>query len=138
MSGALGWPLLAVDFGLVVLVWMTQLIVYPSFLAADPSRFVAWHRTYTRRITLLVVPLMFGQVGLHALRLAYAPTPAAVGATAAVAAAWIVTFAGAVPCHRALSVDGPSEAVIRRLLRWNGWRTGCWTVAFLLSVQAAR
>ncbi|MGD8495084.1 MAG: hypothetical protein PVF05_02770 [Gemmatimonadales bacterium] len=137
MSDALGWPLLAVDFGLVVLIWMTQLIVYPSFRTVDPHRFVAWHRTYTRRITLLVVPLMIGQAGLHAIRLASAPTPASVGAGAAVAAAWVVTFAGAVPCHRALSIDGPSEAVIRRLLRWNGWRTACWTGAFLLSVLAA-
>lgn len=136
MSTALGWPLLAVDFGLVVLIWMTQLIVYPSFLACDPDRFVAWHRSYTRRIALLVVPLMFGQAGLHALRLAYAPTPVSVGAAAAVAAAWVVTFVGAVPCHRALSTEGLSEAVIRRLLRWNRWRTACWTGAFLLSVVA--
>lgn len=131
-------PLLIIDFGLVVLIWMTQLIVYPSFRWANEAGFPAWHRTYLRRISLLVVPLMLGQAAIHGVRLASDPTPAAIGAGVAIAAAWFVTFALAVPCHRALDAEGRSEAVIRRLIDRNWWRTASWTLAFLLTAWDAR
>lgn len=131
-------PLLIVDFGLVVLIWMTQLIVYPAFSWTDEAAFPAWHRTYTHRISLLVVPLMLGQAALQGMRLASDPTPAAIAAAVAIAAAWLFTFALAVPCHRALDAGGRSEAVIRRLISRNWWRTACWTLAFLLTAWDAR
>ena len=133
-----GSPLLVVDFGLVVLIWLTQLVVYPSFLWSEEHSFPRWHGIYTRRISLMVVPLMLGQVLLHGVQVATHTTTAAVFAAAAIIAAWFVTFAFAVPCHRALNAEGRSEAVVRRLIRWNWWRTACWTLAFLLTAWDAR
>jgi hypothetical protein len=130
--------LLVVDFGLVVLIWLTQLVVYPSFLWSEERSFPRWHGIYTRRISLLVVPLMLGQAALHGIRLATSPTAAAGLAAAAIVVAWVVTFAFAVPCHRALNAEGRSAAVIRRLIRWNWWRTSCWTLAFVLTAWDAQ
>ena len=60
---------LLADFGLVVLIWIVQLIIYPSFHVVANDAFAAWHKTYMALISYLVIPLMFGQVGLHGMGL---------------------------------------------------------------------
>ena len=53
---------LLVDIGLVVLIWMVQLIVYPSFTFYSKENLVNWHQKYTARIAVIVIPLMFLQL----------------------------------------------------------------------------
>ncbi|MFT7429007.1 MAG: hypothetical protein ACI9IZ_001504, partial [Nonlabens sp.] len=36
---------LLVDFGLVVLIWIVQLIIYPSFLYYGSKTLNKWHKT---------------------------------------------------------------------------------------------
>lgn len=124
-----------IDFGLVVLIWLVQAVVYPSFREIDDGGFRAWHRSYSRRVALIVVPLMLGQAALHGIRLALAPRPLAVAAAACVAVAWVATFGAAVPLHRELAASGQSESAIRSLLRVNWWRTAAWSLTFLLSAR---
>ena len=54
-----------VDFGLFILIWLTQLVIYPSFTYFREQDLTRWHRKYTRAISYIVMPLMLGQVGLH-------------------------------------------------------------------------
>ncbi len=56
-----------IDFGLVVLLWLVQRIIYPSFMQVAPERLVEWHAQYTQQMGYIVVPLMFGQLGLSVL-----------------------------------------------------------------------
>ena len=53
---------LLLDFGLCILIWMVQLIVYPSFLFFSDNNLFTWHKTYTKAIALIVMPLMLGQL----------------------------------------------------------------------------
>ena len=55
---------LVLDVGLLVLIWMIQLIVYPSFLFYTAKELIAWHKMYTKAIALIVIPLMLGQLGI--------------------------------------------------------------------------
>jgi len=54
----------AFDFGMLVLIWLVQLIIYPSFEFTDKDAFLGWHEKYTGLITVVVLPLMLGQLGL--------------------------------------------------------------------------
>ena len=54
---------LALDAGLLVLIWMVQLIIYPSFVYYEKENLLVWHQKYTGLITLIVIPLMLGQLG---------------------------------------------------------------------------
>ena len=54
---------LLVDFGLLVLIWIIQLIIYPSFLFYRAKELITWHKMYTKAIALIVIPLMLGQLG---------------------------------------------------------------------------
>ncbi|MEJ7637421.1 MAG: hypothetical protein WKF75_05360 [Singulisphaera sp.] len=64
------------SFGLVVLIWLVQVIIYPAFAEISPDRFVSWHAGYTRAVTWVVAPLMLGQVALLAWLAFVRPSPA--------------------------------------------------------------
>jgi hypothetical protein len=125
-----------VAFGLVVLIWMVQVIIYPAFLEIPAGRFARWHAGYTRAVTRIVAPLMLAQVALLGRLLALRPSPGAALAAGAVAVAWIATFALAVPAHERLRASGPDREVVGRLVAGNWIRTVAWTLAFLLLLVA--
>jgi hypothetical protein len=125
-----------VAFGLVVLIWLVQVIVYPAFSEIPAARFATWHAGYTRAISGIVAPLMLGQAALLGWLLAVRPSPWAALAAGLVALAWVVTFALAVPAHEALQAAGPDPDVIARLIAVNGVRTVAWTLAFLALLLA--
>lgn len=123
-----------VSFGLVILIWMVQRIVYPGFAAVVPESFVSWHSRYTRAITWIVGPLMLAQVALLGWLLFDRPTVRLGLAAVAVGAAWMSTIALSVPAHDALQAGGRDADVIRRLVATNWIRTIAWTSAFLLLI----
>ncbi len=49
------------DTGTFVLIWLVQLIIYPSFQFQTKEDFQNWHQIYTRRLTYIVAPLLAGQ-----------------------------------------------------------------------------
>lgn len=120
-----------VAFGLVVLIWLVQLVIYPAFGAIAPGRFVAWHAGYTRAINWVVAPLMFAQVALLIGLLAARPSWWAGLSAVLVVVAWAATFALAVPAHDRLQAIGPDPELIDRLVATNWIRTVTWTLAFL-------
>ena len=50
------------DSGLLILIWMVQLVIYPSFSYYKQEDLFKWHETYTKRIAVIVIPLMLGQL----------------------------------------------------------------------------
>ena len=124
------------SFGLVVLIWLVQLIIYPAFADIEPGRFAAWHAGYTRAVTWVVGPLMLAQAGLMAWQAVKRPGPGVFLAAGLIAVAWVATFALAVPAHERLQAAGPDPGVVRGLVRANWLRTVAWTAAFLLLLLA--
>jgi hypothetical protein len=105
------------SFGLVVLIWLVQVIIYPAFAEIAPDRFTRWHAGYTRAVTRIVAPLMFGQAALLGGLLIVRPTPWGFLTAGMVAVAWIATFALAVPSHDKLQAIGLDRAVVRPACR---------------------
>jgi hypothetical protein len=120
------------SFGLVVLIWLVQIIIYPAFAEIAPDRFARWHAGYTRAVTWIVAPLMLAQVALLAWLAVVRPSPRVLLAAAMVGLAWIATFALAVPAHDQLQTIGLDRAVVARLMAGNWVRSIAWTLAFLL------
>ena len=126
------FPLQVVDFGLVVLVWMVQLVVYPSFHYYDVTDLKKWHRVYTRQVTYIVLPLMLTQVILHAKRLLDEPLLLGAIQFALIVVIWGITFFKAVPLHTKIDLEDQPQGAITNLIRWNWPRTISWSVLFLL------
>jgi hypothetical protein len=133
MTDLLSIARFTVDFGLVILIWITQLIVYPSFHVIDPIKFIQWHKQYTDRIGYIAGPLMLLQVVLITIQCFTlgGPLPAVSGGL--VAASWYITFRHAVPIHGQLSANGYSNELVDELIRMNRLRTILWMAVFILS-----
>jgi hypothetical protein len=119
-----------IDFGLVVLIWMVQLIVYPSFRHSASTTFTDWHAVYSVSISLLVIPLMLAQVAIIGYQLFIGPNWAAWLAALLVALIWLCTFFQAVPLHGLLGQGIEKEVNTERLIAVNWIRTILWSVVF--------
>lgn len=124
---------LVLDFGLVVLIWLVQLIIYPGFLHYQERDLLQWHQKYTRGISLVVIPLMVGQLGLALLQTAHRFDLYTVVSMFLIIAVWAITFAQFVPLHRAISQGKSDKVVLRQLIDRNWWRTSLWNLIFFWS-----
>ncbi|MFN3192044.1 MAG: hypothetical protein ACE361_16150 [Aureliella sp.] len=132
-----GWRVL-VDFGLGLLIWLVQIIVYPSFLYASEDDFKRWHYSYTGRITWFVMPLMFSQLAAFAFLAAVAGRWDDWTGCGLIAICWVATFFLSVPCHDKMQREPKDLAVIRKLI-WTNWiRTICWSLVFACDCLAGR
>ncbi len=125
---------IAVDFGLVVLIWIVQLIIYPSFRYYSPADLAIWHPKYSNLITLIVGPLMLAQVGLLGWELLKRPSWLTGTSAVLVGLMWAATAFGAVPIHNALATGDASPETLARLVSVNWIRTVGWTVVFGLGI----
>lgn len=123
-----------VNFGLVVLIWLVQLIIYPSLAHVSAAEFDDWHRRYTRLIAIIVGPLMTAQAVLAARDVLLVPDAGGLLVLAAITLVWLSSLLFSVPCHRTLRRNGKDRTVIGRLVRTNWIRTILWTVVFLLGL----
>ena len=123
-----------VDFGLVVLIWMVQLIVYPSFLFYQQTDLAKWHSIYTGKITLIVAPLMFAQTGLIAYQNWSNFSLFSLSSALLCATLWLLTFFEAVPLHQKIDQAVDVEETCKKLVHINKKRTALWTILFLFSL----
>ncbi|MCB0383365.1 MAG: hypothetical protein KDD05_08735 [Psychroserpens sp.] len=125
---------LLVDFGLVILIWMIQLMVYPSFLYFKNEELLKWHNIYTFRIACLVIPLMFGQLFIYLYQVFEFQSTYHVFTAGIVILLWIITFWIFVPLHNDILNNRYTRKTLEQLVHKNWERTGLWSVLFILSL----
>ena len=130
------WELLKLctDVGLLVLIWMVQLLIYPSFCHFGKDGFDRWHHMYMRNITFIVLPLMLGQLLLSGYLLFYLQdfSTFRIVDFALVGSMWLSTALFYKPLHEKLVKQGFDIPLCNQLDRTNWWRTAVWTVIVLL------
>ena len=125
---------IAIDFGLVVLIWLVQLIIYPSFRYMSAEQLAIWHPNYSNLITLFVGPLMLAQVGVIGWELLNRFSWLAAASAVLVGLMWASTAFQAVPIHNAIATGDASPETLARLVSINWVRTVGWTVIFGLGI----
>ncbi len=125
-------PALLLAWGLVVLIWIVQLVHYPSFHYIDPAKFMDFHIHHSRSITVIVMPLMLAELAISFL-LAYRSGfgPVETVALAMVIGIWLSTFLIQIPLHERLSIGNDSK-VVTKLVNSNWIRTFLWTAKAVL------
>lgn len=124
---------LVFDFGLVVLIWMVQLIIYPSFLYYPKEDLLVWHAEYTKAISYVVIPLMIGQLVVGILQIARKRSLYSVSSILAILAVWVSTFLIFVPLHQSIGTDDFTAETLQQLVNKNWVRTSLWSILFLLN-----
>lgn len=123
-----------VDCGMFILIWMVQLIVYPSFCHISDEALTSWHRTYTHRIGYFVMPMMLVQLMLSSLACIYTMTALTALDLGLVVANWGLTAWLSVPLHKALAAGSVDPDIRRALVRTNLPRALLWTAIFFLGI----
>ena len=127
---------LVLDVGLLVLIWMIQLIVYPSFLFYTAKELIAWHKMYTKAIALIVIPLMLGQLGIAIYQVFLLQNTYTLTSIILVVFLWGITLLKFAPMHQQIS-DGNTHVQLLKKLVQNNWiRTLIWTILCAMSATS--
>ncbi|GLR57379.1 hypothetical protein [Rhizobium indigoferae] len=106
--------------------WFAQLVIYPLFAKVGVDDYVAYHRSYSRRIPLPVILPGFASF-LMPLLLAWLGPPAPNWLTAVDIACglvgFVVTVALDIPRHTRLEKHGRDDILIGELVRFKWPRT---------------
>ena len=123
---------LAIDFALLVLILLVQLIIYPTFLVIHEERFPSWHDSYCRLIGFIVSPLMSLQLVDSAIMIYRNLHLMTVLKFLIVILTWFLTFYVFVPLHKQLRL-GWNFHLIYKLVQCNWLRTLTWGLVFVIS-----
>ena len=121
------------DTGLFVLIWIVQLIIYPSFSYYKHDDLFKWHDIYTKRIAVIVIPLMFGQVITSSIQVYTNLDFYTITSSLLVIGVWLSTFLIFVPLHTNLSKREEVELSIKKLKLHNWLRTLLWSLIFIVT-----
>lgn len=124
---------LILDFGMFLIIWIVQVIIYPSFRNIEDIGFVDWHRGYCSAIGFFVLPIMTLQLIESSSTCFFSGGSLAFAKLFSVVGAWGITFLISAPFHNKLQIGKDSD-VISRLIRTNWLRTSLWSVVFVLSI----
>ncbi len=127
------WRLLF-DFGLLVLIWIVQLVIYPSFLYYQAEDLLNWHQEYMIAISFVVIPLMFGQLVTAGLQFIKKRNLYTLVSMLLIALVWASTFLQFVPMHTAITEGDTSQELLYTLVSTNWIRTVLWTLLFVWSL----
>ena len=122
------------DFGLLVLIWIVQLVVYPSFRYYQREQLIKWHKKYTAQITYVVFPLMLGQLLWSGLQLLHGVSWYTSISFLVVILLWISTFLQFIPLHNKISREDFNDDTTLQLVQKNWLRTVGWTGLFVISL----
>ena len=122
------------DIGLLVLIWLVQLIIYPSFLFYERNNLKRWHVNYTKKITYVVLPLMVGQFITAFIVLFNDLSIFTLGSLLIIVSLWMITILIFVPLHNKISTDLVNRSIINKLVRLNWIRTLLWSGLFISSL----
>lgn len=122
------------DFGLVVLIWLVQLVIYPGFRYYSKENLTIWHRCYTMGISFVVIPLMFGQLITGGLQLFQEFDGYTMASILLIASLWVSTFTQFVPIHNKIAKEETTTILLNQLVQKNWLRTILWSVTFILTL----
>lgn len=122
------------DFGMVVLIWLVQLVIYPGLCYYNGNDVAIWHKKYTPRVSYVVIPLMTGQLIISILQTITSASIYSIFSLCAVLILWLSTFIQFVPLHSKISAEPDCSKTLQKLVNRNWLRTLLCTLIFLWSL----
>ena len=122
------------DFGALVVLWLGQLVIYPSFLQLEPHKLTNWHQCYTFRVSFVLIPLLSAQLLGWFLTVFQNPNLPNLLGLSALIACWGLTFFISVPIHQKIAMGDTDTSLLERLVHSNWIRTVLWSSVFVIGV----
>lgn len=115
-------------------IWVIQLVHYPSFLFVEKNNFVDFEKFHSKQISMVVIPIMLIELATSFILISQSklPNPLLIVNLLLLVAIWITTFVFSARYHKCL-IDGYNKEYILKLIGTNWIRTIFWTLrSFLL------
>ena len=125
---------IAINFGLVVLIWMVQILIYPSFLYYSDDIFIKAMRAHQRKMTLIVFPLMICELILSVYDVFNHRSPYSLVSLFLVILIWLSTIFIQMPIHERLLIN-KNHSEIYNLIKTNWIRTFLWNIKILVLIS---
>jgi len=93
-----------------------------------------WHKSYTPKITIVVAPLMFIQMGIALYISFFEFSIANLIYAVLVISTWLTTFTYFVPLHQKIERNLDIKVSAKKLTKGNWVRTFQWTFIFIYSL----
>ena len=125
------------SFYMVGVIWLIQLIHYPTFSKIEENVFRMFHREHTTAMSILVGPVMIMEL-ITVFYLAKSFEARWLISAAMTVILWCLTFFVSVPIHNRLE-SGRQPELLKNLIMTNWPRTIVWTAkaALLLNIQVS-
>jgi hypothetical protein len=123
------WPLVASQLCATYMcgvIWVIQLIHYPSFAYINPAQFVEAHERHTSLMGIIVGPVMILELLAGLWLVSHKITDFSLLNLGIIALLWFFTFFVSVPLHNQLAA-GFNPVIIQKLVTTNWPRTILWT-----------
>ncbi len=115
-------------FFMTGLIWIVQLVHYPSYHFVDKERFRDFEKFHIKAISLIVMPIMNIELLSGSLLLYLDQSLLPLLNFILNIAIYLTTYLWSVPCHQKLEKLGKDIDVINKLVQTNWPRTIIWTL----------
>ena len=116
---------------MVGVIWVIQLLHYPSFHFINDQKYIEFQHFHMQRISIIVIPAMLTELA-SALLLAYLfESSLTIILLALVIGNWAITLIFFTNMHQKLT-DGYDHSIVNRLVQINWSRTALWSLRLII------
>ena len=116
---------------MVGVIWVIQLLHYPSFHFINDQRYIEFQHFHMHRISFIVVPVMLIELASALLLAYFFESSLTIILLALVLGIWAITFIFFTNMHQKLT-DGYEPSIVDRLVQINWSRTALWSLRLII------
>ena len=116
---------------MVGVIWVIQLLHYPSFHFINEKKYIEFQHFHMQRISFIVVPVMLIELASALLLAYFFESNLIIILLALVLGIWAITFIFFTNIHQKLT-DGYDHSIVDRLVLINWSRTTLWSLRLII------
>ncbi len=116
---------------MVGVIWVIQLLHYPSFHFINDQKYVEFQHFHMQRISFIVIPAMLVELASGLLLAYFFRSSLTIILLAFLLGIWGITFIFFTNIHQKLT-NGYDHSVVDRLVQINWSRTALWSLRFII------
>ena len=116
---------------MVGVIWVIQLLHYPSFHFIDGQKYIEFQHFHMQRISFIVIPAMLIELASALLLAYFFRSSSTIILLAIVFGIWAITFIFFTNMHQKLT-NGYNQGIVDRLIQINWFRTTLWSLRLII------
>ena len=116
---------------MVGVIWVIQLLHYPSFHFINDKKYIEFQHFHMQRISFIVIPAMLIELASAILLAYFFRSSLTIILFALLLGVWAVTFIFFTNMHQKLT-NGYNQSIVDRLVKINWSRTTLWSLRLII------